>query len=149
MVHGLRDKVKKILFIINKTSDAKYKECIEAINALKRPLLYSIKFASYTAGDVCTTSDAYLALQEQENPDISIIMDDTTLLVNENLLRDIVKIFKLDPSIGLIGVKGTTQLPNSGIIDEADNIYGGLYEMNPQGEVFEKNIIMLPQNLYR
>ena len=130
--------MKKILFIINKTSDAKYKECIEAINALKRPLLYSIKFASYTAGDVCTTSDAYLALQEQENPDISIIMDDTTLLVNENLLRDIVKIFKLDPSIGLIGVKGTTQLPNSGIIDEADNIYGGLYEMNPQGEVFEK-----------
>lgn len=86
--------MKKILFIINKTSDEKYKECIEAINALKRPLLYSLKFASYTAGDVFTTSDAYLALYEKENPDISIIMDDTVLLVNENLLRDIVKIFK-------------------------------------------------------
>lgn len=130
--------MKKILFIINKTSDEKYKECIEAINALKRPLLYKMKFASYVAGDIFTTSDAYLALYEKENPDISIIMDDTTLLVNENLLRDIVKIFKADPSVRLIGVKGAKQLPGSGIINEADNIYGGLYEMNPQGEVFEK-----------
>ena len=130
--------MKKILFIVNKTSDEKYKECIKAINALKRPLLYSLKFASYAAGDVFTTSDAYLALYEKENPDISIIMDDTTLLVNENLLRDIVKIFQADPSVRLIGVKGAKQLPDSGIIDEADSIYGGLYEMNPQGEVFEK-----------
>lgn len=130
--------MKKILFIINKTSDEKYKECIEAINALKRPLLYSLKFASYTAGDVFTTSDAYLALYEKENPDISIIMDDTVLFVNENLLRDIVNIFKTDPLVRLIGVKGAKQLPDSGIIDEADSIYGGLYEMNPQGEVFEK-----------
>lgn len=130
--------MKKILFIINKTSDAKYKECIDAINALKRPLLYGIKLASYVAGDVFTTSDAYLALCEKENPDISIVMDDTVLLVNENLLRDIVKIFQLDPSVGLIGIKGAKQLPDTGIIDEADNIYGGLYEMNPQGEVFEK-----------
>ena len=130
--------MKKILFIINKTSDERYKECIEAINALKRPLLYSLKFASYTVGDVFTTSDAYLALYEKENPDISIIMDDTVLFVNENLLRDIVKIFKTDPLARLIGVKGAKQLPDSGIIDEADSIYGGLYEMNPQGEVFEK-----------
>lgn len=130
--------MKKILFIINKTSDEKYKECIEAINALKRPLLYSLKFASYAAGDVFTTSDAYMALYEKENPDISIIMDDTILLVNENLLRDIVKIFQAAPSVRLIGVKGAKQLPESGIIDEADSIYGGLYEMNPQGEVFEK-----------
>ena len=130
--------MKKILFIINKTSDEKYKDCIEAINALKRPLLYSLKFASYTAGDVFTISDAYLALYEKENPDISIIMDDTVLLVNENLLRDIVKIFKTDPLVRLIGMKGAKQLPDSGIIDEADSIYGGLYEMNPQGEVFEK-----------
>lgn len=130
--------MKKILFIINKTSDEKYKECIEAINALKRPLLYSLKFASYAAGDVFTTSDAYLALYEKENQDISIIMDDTVLFVNENLLRDIVKIFKTDPLVRLIGMKGAKQLPDSGIIDEADSIYGGLYEMNPQGEVFEK-----------
>ena len=115
--------MKKILFIINKTSDEKYKECIEAINALKRPLLYSLKFASYTAGDVFTTSDAYLALYEKENPDISIIMDDTVLFVNENLLRDIVNIFKTDPLVRLIGVKGAKQLPDSGIIDEADSIY--------------------------
>ena len=65
-------------------------------------------------------------------------MDDTTLLVNENLLRDIVKIFKAEPSVRLIGVKGAKQLPDSGIIEEADSIYGGLYEMNSQGEVFEK-----------
>ena len=130
--------MKNILFIINKTSDEKYKECIEVINALKRPLLYSLKFASYAAGDVFTTSDAYMALYEKENPDISIIMDDTILLVNENLLRDIVKIFQAAPSVRLIGVKGAKQLPESGIIDEAYSIYGGLYEMNPQGEVFEK-----------
>ena len=130
--------MKKILFIINKTSDNNYKACIDAINYLKKPLVYSVGFASYTAGKPLLTSDVYLAVQEQQNPDISIIMDDTVLVVNENLLRDIVKIFKSDPAIGVIGIKGAQHMPDSGIIGEASSIYGGLHEMNCQGEVLAK-----------
>lgn len=130
--------MKKILFIINKTSDSRYKTCIDAINDLKCPFMCAVGFASYTAANPLLTSDLYLAMQEQENPDISIIMDDTVLLVNENLLRDIVKIFKSDPSIGIVGIKGAKHLPDSGMIDEACDIYGGLYEMDCKGEVFEK-----------
>lgn len=100
--------------------------------------MYAVGFASYTVGKPLFTSDVYLAVQEQQNPDISIIMDDTVLLVNENLLRDIAKIFKSDPAIGVIGIKGAQHLPDSGIIGEAANIYGGLHEMNHQGEVFAK-----------
>ena len=130
--------MKKILFIINKTSDSKYKACVNAINDLKFPFMYAVGFTSYTAGEPLLTSDVYLAAQEQHNPDISIIMDDTVLLVNVNLLKDIVKIFKSDPLIHLIGIKGAQHLPDSGIIGEASNIYGGLHEMNRQGEVLAK-----------
>lgn len=130
--------MKKILFIINKTSDSRYKACIDAINDLKASFMYAVGFASYSVGDTLSSSDAYLTLQEKENPDISIIMDDTVLVVNENLLRDIVKIFKSDPSIGIVGIKGAKHLPASGMIDEASDIYGGLYEMNHQGEAVEK-----------
>ena len=94
----------KIVFIINKTSDDKYQECAEAINNLKIPASYSIAFATYNAGEVYT-SNVYLNVCNQENPDISIIMDDTVIAVNENLLLDVVEIFQSDSSIGVIGVK--------------------------------------------
>ena len=130
--------MKKILFIIRKSSEDAYQECINSIKALKRPSLYSIKCIAYGGSEVFTASDVYLALYQNENPDITIIIDDNVLFVNDNLLREVIKIFLSDSSIGVIGIKGVAGMADSGLIDEASTIYGGLYEMNVQREVFEK-----------
>lgn len=47
--------MKKILFIINKTSENKYKACMDAINDLKKPLVCSVGFASYNVGEPLLT----------------------------------------------------------------------------------------------
>ena len=107
----------KIVFIINKTSEDKYKECAEAINNLKIPASYSVAFATYNAGEVYT-SNVYLNICNKENPDISIIMDDTVIVVNENLLLETVEIFQSDSSIGVIGVKQAEPL-----LDRFSNAY--------------------------
>lgn len=130
--------MKKILFIIRKTSESAYQDCLESITALKMPAGYIASSVSYQSPDGLSVSDVYLHECQTESPDISIILDDTLLFVHDNLLNAIVDIFASDVSIGLIGIKGAEKLPASGRIDEADRIYGGLYEMNAQREVFEK-----------
>lgn len=130
--------MKKILFIIRKTSESAYQDCLESITALKMPAGYIASSVSYESPDGLSVSDVYLHECQTESPDISIIVDDTLLFVHDNLLNAIVDIFASDVSIGLIGIKGAEKLPASGRIDEADRIYGGLYEMNAQREVFEK-----------
>ena len=39
--------MKKILFIIRKTSESAYKDCLESITALKMPAGYTVKNAPY------------------------------------------------------------------------------------------------------
>ena len=80
--------MKNILFIIRKSSESAYQDCIESIKVLKKPSVYSVKCISYSTSDVCTASDVYVALCQNEKPDISIIMDDTVLLADDNLLRN-------------------------------------------------------------
>lgn len=130
--------MKNILFIVHKSSESAYQDCVESIKALKIPSLYSVECIYYSTSDVCTASDVYVALCQNKKPDISIIMDDTVLLADDNLLRKIIKIFLSDSSIGVIGIKGAEVMPDSGLLDEASVIYGGLYEMNSRREVFAK-----------
>lgn len=129
--------MKKIAFIINKSSEAKYRECIDSIRALKKTFQHHIRVVPYTAenGDA---SDIYMIVQQQEKPDISVILNDTVLLVNENLLKDIDKVFLSDSSVGIIGIKGAEYLPDSSNMDDAASIYGGMYETDSAGDVFEK-----------
>lgn len=72
-------KCEKILFIIRKTSESAYKDCLESITALKMPAGYIVKNAPYEILDVFSASDAYLDVCQAESPDISIILDDTVL----------------------------------------------------------------------
>lgn len=92
------------MFIIRKTSESAYKDCLESITALKMPAGYIVKNAPYEILDVFSASDAYLDVCQAECPDISIILDDTVLLVYDNLLNEIADIFSADESIGLIGI---------------------------------------------
>lgn len=138
--------MKKILFIIRKTSESAYQDCLESITALKMPAGYIVKNAPYEILDVFSASDAYLDVCQAESPDISIILDDTVLLVYDNLLNEIADIFSADESIGVIGIKGAEKMPVSGIIDDADRVYGGLYEMNFQREVFEKKYAAIEES---
>lgn len=67
------------MFIIRKTSESAYKDCLESITALKMPAGYIVKNAPYEILDVFSASDAYLDVCQAESPDISIILDDTVL----------------------------------------------------------------------
>lgn len=129
--------MKKILFIIHKSTEGAYKECIRSIEVLKRPSTYVIKCVSYGA-DVFSSGDAYAVAYQSEAPDISVLIDDTMLFVDDNFLNKIVEIFQSDFSVGLIGIKGAAAMPGSGVIDDAEDVYGGFYEMNCNQDVIEK-----------
>ena len=129
--------MKKAIFIIHKSSEERLRECIASINAQKKPLQYRIGIVAYSDNDGCA-SDIYMTIQQKEKADITIILDDTVLLVNESLVKDIDRIFLSEPSVRLVGIKGTESMPGNGNIDDAANVYGGMYETNAVGDVFER-----------
>lgn len=131
--------MKKILFLIHKTSDISYKDCVESIKALKKHPLYKIEFATWSNDSgKYTTSDMYIEAYNYHKQDITIIIEDTVLFVDENAIRKIVDIFSADSKIGLIGIKGVDHFPDNSNMDEADIIYGGCYEMVANRDVYEK-----------
>lgn len=129
---------KIIIFLIHVTSEEKYNNCIKSIKTLKRHPMYIVKYIGWKDDSKKNNaSDLYMKIYDTYRPDYTIIIEDSILFVDEYLINKIVKIFLHDNQIGLIGIKGADKLPASGIVEEADKIYGGLYETHIDGNVYE------------
>lgn len=130
--------MKKIVFLVHKTSEETFNECVNSINVLKKPPAFLVKCIGWSEDNKHNASDIYNNFYKEYQPDYTVLVEDTVLFVDEYIIYKFIKIFSSDSNIGLIGIKGAEKLPESCLIEEADIIYGSLYVMNEQREVFEK-----------
>lgn len=131
--------MKKILFLIHKTSESSFQACVESINTLKKDPRYEINQMCWSDPDgKFQVSDIYYSICKDENPDFTIIIEDTILFIDEYILFQIMNIFSSDNSVGVIGVKGVKELSPSGIVDEAGILYGGYYSLDSKGNILER-----------
>lgn len=119
-----------VFYVIPKNNDIA--TCLDSLKAIKCPDNVS-KIDVVFASEV---SQAYL-LTIAKAAAIQIILPSTTVLVNEYILYDIIDILEDDHDVSLLGVRGAADIPLSGRWQDADKIYGGVYEMQPDGEIKE------------
>ena len=103
---------KKIAIVIYVTNTLAMKDCISALQMLRVP-------AGFTVEIIPLQSDnkyyAYNFAMKKSNAKYKIYIDDQVILQNENIVSEILKIFKSDETIGMIGCSGAIQLSTNGI----------------------------------
>lgn len=125
---------KKIAFITCVNSDWWYSECLLYLKHLKIPENMTAEYidvrnaASMTAG--------YNRAMKNSNAKYKIYLHQDTLVVNRNLIGDLLKIFRADEKIGVIGMIGCMNLPKSGVWWDGMRTYGRvLHACEPESVV--------------
>ena len=117
---------KKITFITCVFNERQYKECVLYINSLDIPLGFEIETISVRATK--SIAEAYNKGLSLTDAKYKVYLQDNTFIINKEFIKDILEIFILDITIGLIGVAGAKRLPSSGIWWEDAGKVGEVYD---------------------
>ncbi len=111
---------KKIAFIICVNNEIFFEECKYYINRLCIPSEYEIDVLAISeATSMCA---AYNLGMQSTDAKYKIYMHQDVFIRNENFLKEILNIFQGDKSVGMIGVLGGTEMPETGVAYRAWNV---------------------------
>lgn len=99
-------------------------ECLLYIGQLIIPEEYTIDIITIAEADSMTTG--YQASMKASNAKYKIYLHQDVFILNKNFLQDTLQIFLQTPSIGMLGMVGTTKLPESAVMWESKNRVGAL-----------------------
>lgn len=135
----MKPDLNEILFIVHKQNEDNYAACIKSIQELKIPQGMTLQILSWTQDNAnVNCSQLYNSLFKENKAKYKIYLPDTTCFIYENALLDMVKIFKSDYEIGMLGVCGAISLPVSGRWQEADIKLGSEYILQGDGNIAEE-----------
>lgn len=115
---------KKICVILLKDYFAYYKEQIRYLKELAVPTGYIVDIMVVDAGK--NIFSAYQHAMIKSNAKYKIYLKKRAVIVNKYFLYDVLGVFKKNIDIGLLGVRGTTQLSTDAIIENSTNLFGRL-----------------------
>ena len=122
------EETEKIAFIICVNNERFFRECRMYIEMLNVPEGYEIEIIPiYGAGSI---TEGYQEGMKKTDAHYKIYLHQDAMCINKNMLYEALHIFQSDSKVGLIGVAGCTEMPESGIWWEADmkNSYYNLYQ---------------------
>ncbi|MGB9804038.1 glycosyltransferase family protein [Desulfofundulus sp.] len=114
-------------FIICSQDDARYRRCLQYLQALERPGVQVEFFRVVSRRGIAA---AYNRAMERSTATCKVYLHDDVFILNRRFCLDVLEIFRADPSIGLIGVCGCKEIPPSGVWWEGDT-YGKVYHGDP------------------
>lgn len=100
---------KQFAFIICTNNEQYYDECVRYIQDLYVPEGYDIDIISIKEAE--SMAQGYNAGMQASDALYKVYLHQDTFILNRNLLYDILRIFKQDENIGMIGVLGARELP--------------------------------------
>lgn len=100
---------KQFAFIICTNNEQYYNECVRYIQDLYVPEGYDIDIISIKEAE--SMAQGYNAGMQASDALYKVYLHQDTFILNRNLLYDILRIFKQDENIGMIGVLGARELP--------------------------------------
>lgn len=118
---------KKVCFIICSNDQLYTEECIYYIAHLHVPAGYQIDVL--TIEDARSMTAGYNEGMHASDAKYKVYLHQDTLIVNKNFIQDFLDVFMQDETIGMIGMVGAPELPDSGIMWEAPRC-GALYTWN-------------------
>lgn len=115
---------KQFCFIICYNNPLLLEECLLYIRQLKIPAGYSIDII--TIADAPSMTEAYQAGMEAGTAKYKIYLHQDAFILNPDFLSDTLHLFLNNPSIGMLGMVGSTELPPSAIMWENKKRIGAL-----------------------
>ncbi len=115
----------KICFIICYTDEMFLSECCLYIQSLIVPEPYVIDIISIKEAGSMT--EGYQYAMTQSDAKYKIYLHQDVFIINPHFLENIIHIFSLNPRIGMIGMVGSVQLPESAIMWENNKRCGAIY----------------------
>ncbi|TCS79625.1 glycosyltransferase [Pectinatus cerevisiiphilus] len=103
---------RKICFIISKSDLSKYKKTVDSLTTLICPKGYEVLVRSFTENN---TAAAYNRIMRENDAKYKIYVTAGTEFINENLLAELIDIFRKNWAIGIVGTSGAVVLPTNGI----------------------------------
>lgn len=117
----------EICFIICTSNNVYAQECIYYIKHLDVPEEMWINVL--TVENAVSLASAYNEAMQCSKAKYKVYLHQDTFIINRDFIRDCLRIFRLDPQIGMIGNVGCKKMPSSGVMWDADR-YGMLYEQH-------------------
>ncbi len=109
----------QIAFIAAVNDERYHRECSYYIDRLKVPDGMSVDMiAVHDADSMCS---AYNLAMESSEAKYKVYLHQDVFIRNQNFLIDLLRIFKSDPSVGMIGVVGGDRMPKTGVAYRAWN----------------------------
>lgn len=105
---------RKFCFIICANDDILLNECIHYIQHLSVPEGYELDLL--TIGDASSMTEGYNSAMSQSDAKYKIYIHQDVFILNKNLLSDLLAIFALDPTIGMVGMVGYDTISPDGIM---------------------------------
>lgn len=115
---------KKVCFIICSNNQLYTEECIYYIAHLYVPAGYQIDVL--TIEDARSMTAGYNEGMHASDAKYKVYLHQDSFIVNRNFIQDFLDVFMQDETIGMIGMVGAPELPDSGIMWEAPRC-GALY----------------------
>lgn len=115
----------KICFIICCNDDLFLSECCLYIQSLIVPADYEIDIITVKEAD--SMAAGYQGAMSQSDAKYKVYLHQDVFIINENFIKDMLRIFKKDSDIGMIGMVGTVQLPENATMWTNNKRCGALY----------------------
>ena len=100
--------MREVAFIICKNNSLWYEECIRYIQGLYIPENYSIDIISIEEAE--SAAAAYNLAMISSEAKYKVYLQEDVFILHRNFIVDILKIFRVDSSIGMIGMVGCRKL---------------------------------------
>lgn len=128
--HSGKKDPKKICFITCVNNDVQYDICLDTIHNLDIPKGYSIETLAIKNAE--SMAQGYNLALKKTNAKYKIYLHQDVRIINKKIIFDILHLFRMDKSIGMVGTTGVYKIPNNGRWWEAE-VGVGLIIHNPNG----------------
>lgn len=125
----------KIAIIIHRTNEVVCQNLLDSLSKLEIPQGYNVEVMVFD--NSVSRANSYNEGMRQSNAKYKIYIDETGIIINKKILINIINLFNLDSSIGIIGLYGS-EMPIDGDFTASKNRYG-LYGNSTDG----KNLTLL------
>ncbi len=122
----------KICFIICVSDDRYFNECMLYISDLTVPVDIETEFICvYNAKSL---TSVYNKALESTDSKYKVYLHQDAFILNKDFIIDILKIFRENKQVGILGVAGTKKMPNNGIWwEEKEATFGKIHHMSGFG----------------
>lgn len=110
----------KIAFITCVNNNEVYNKCRGFVNRINTPKNMEIEFIEIR--DTKSMAEGYNKGMNSTNAKYKVYIHQDVFIINTNFIYDLLKVFNSDDNIGLIGVIGSKDIPNTGIWWEGNKV---------------------------